>query len=285
MQQLIKTEDTNLTKFNDIQQEVEKARAIQEVQGSIIMARQFPRNEQTVLNKLAITAKSMKFAEQAIYAYPRGGSMITGLSIRAAETLANYWGNLLYGTKILSQKITENSSEIMAYCWDMETNVRSEKVFRCSLIRETKSGGYALTSGRDIYEKEANDSSRRLRSCILAIVPTYISEEFKQMCENTLIGSTEKTLQERTEDLLSKFEEIGISKAIIEKKMGVTVDKLVAKNIVMLGYIYNSIKSNYAPATQFFDIETEEQKQVNNALKKANVRLKRTDEAKNEADK
>lgn len=285
MQQLIKTEDTNLTKFNDIQQEVEKARAIQEVQGSIIMARQFPRNEQTVLNKLAITAKSMKFAEQAIYACPRGGSMITGLSIRAAETLANYWGNLLYGTKILSQKITENSSEIMAYCWDMETNVRSEKVFRCSLIRETKSGGYALTSGRDIYEKEANDSSRRLRSCILAIVPTYISEEFKQMCENTLIGSTEKTLQERTEDLLSKFEEIGISKAIIEKKMGVTVDKLVAKNIVMLGYIYNSIKSNYAPATQFFDIETEEQKQVNNALKKANVRLKRTDEAKNEADK
>lgn len=261
-------EQMTTTNFPNVNQEIEKTRALQEVQGAIIMARQFPRDEIIVQKKLKQVSKNMKFAEKAIYAYPRGGSMITGLSIRAAETLSRYWGNISCGTKTLSQNQNDHTSEIMSYCWDLETNVRSERIFKSSHIRETKNGNKILTSSRDIYEKEANDSSRRLRACILAVIPNYIVEEFMDDCESTLVGTSGKTLKQRTEELLSKFEEIGISKEIIEKKMAVTVDKFVAKNIVMLGYIYNSIKDGFAPASQFFDIPTAAQKQVQSSLEK-----------------
>ena len=274
MNNLIEQDSTNLTQFNSVQTEIEKSRALQEVQGAIVMARKFPRDEAFALEKLKKTAKNLKFAEQAIYAYPRGGSMITGPSIRAAETLAAYWGNVLYGTKELSRNSAEHSSEVMSYCWDMETNVRSERFFKVSHIRETKGGGYTLTSDRDIYEKVANDGSRRLRASILAIIPKYVTDELMEYCEATLVGSTGKTLEERISEMLDKFEQIGISKEIIEKKMGVKVDKFVAKNVVMLGYIYNSIKDNVAPATQFFDIPTPVQEQVNSALKKSKSKLK-----------
>ena len=274
MNNLIEQDSTSLTQFSSVQTEIEKSRALQEVQGAIVMARKFPRNEAFALEKLKKTAKNLKFAEQAIYAYPRGGSMITGPSIRAAETLAAYWGNVLYGTKELSRNYTEHSSEVMSYCWDMETNVRSERFFKVSHVRETKGGGYTLTSDRDIYEKVANEGSRRLRSSILAIIPKYVTDELMEYCEATLVGSTGKTLEERISEMLEKFEQIGISKEIIEKKMGVKVDKFVAKNVVMLGYIYNSIKDNVAPATQFFDIPTPVQEQVNSALKKSKSKLK-----------
>ena len=267
MNYLQNSEQNHTTIMPNVGQEVEKARALQEVQGAIFMARQFPRNEELARKKILQTGKNLKFAESAIYAYPRGGSMIMGPSIRAAETMAKYWGNISYGSKILSQNMNENNSEIMTYCWDLETNVRAERVFKSAHIRETKSGNKVLTSNRDIYEKEANDSARRLRACILGIIPKEIIEELMDTCEETLVGKSDKTLQERIEEMVKKFEEIGITKEMIVKRMGVQLDKLVAKNVVSLGYIYNSIKENFAPASQFFDIPSEAQKQLNEAQK------------------
>lgn len=267
MDYLAQKENSNLTKFSSVSSEIEKARAIQEVQGAILMARQFPRDEELAKQKILRSCKNLKFAESAIYAYPRGGSMIMGPSIRAAETMAKYWGNLLHGSKTLAQNQNENTSDIMTYCWDLENNVRAEKVFKSAHIRETKNGNKVLTSNRDIYEKEANDSSRRIRACILSIIPQEIVEELLDACEETLVGKSDKTLQERIDEMVKKFEEIGITKEMIVKRMGVQLDKLVAKNVVSLGYVYNSIKENFAPASQFFDITPEAQKQLNEAQK------------------
>jgi hypothetical protein len=259
--------EPRLTQFSSVQQEIEKSRAIQEVQGAIIMAHTMPRDEEVALRKLKNAARNMRFAEQAIYAYPRGGNMITGPSIRAAEAMAVYWGNLLFGTKELSQSEADHSSELMSYCWDLESNVRSERVFKSKHLRETKKGNYVITSARDVYEKVANDGSRRLRACILAIIPRHITEEFISDCEKTLVGSSGKTIEERAAELLTNFAAIGISKDIIEKKMGVSVDKFLAKNVVTMGYIYNSIKDNIVPASQFFDIPDSTKKQINSSLK------------------
>ena len=260
------SDEVKKTQILSIDSEIEKSRAIQEVQGAIFMARKFPRDEMLSAKKILHMAKYVEFAEKALYAYPRGGNMITGLSIRAAESMARCWGNLSYGTKNLQQNISENISEILAYCWDLETNVRSEKIFKSKLVREYKNGAVNLTSARDIYEKEANDSSRRLRSCILAIIPDYIQEKFIKQCEKTLIGEIESSLQDKIVALINDFKKIGISEEIIIAKMGVPLNKLVAKNIVFLTTIYNSIKDGFAPASHFFDIKPEEQKKVNEVL-------------------
>lgn len=251
----------NLTAMPNVGREVEKTRALQEVQAAIFMARQFPRNEMQSVRKIMDAAKRMTLAEKAIYCYPRGGQQIKGASIRTAETIAKYWGNLSYGIKELSQSSAEHSSEMMAYCWDLESNVRVERIFKVPHIRDTKSGAKLLTDARDIYEKTANDGARRLRAAILEVLPSDVVEDFLNECEKTLVGSNTKPLKERIQDMLKAFEEFGVTQEMIEKRIGTKCDNFIAKNIVDLGSIYNSIKNNFAPVEQYFEMPTPAEKQ------------------------
>jgi len=257
----------NLTTFPNVGQEVEKTRALQEVQAAIFMARQFPRDEFRAQKKIMEAAKRLSLAEKAIYCYPRGGQQIKGASIRTAETIAKYWGNLNYGIKELSQSQTEHSSEMMAYCWDMENNVRVERIFKVPHIRDTKQGAKLLTDARDIYEKTANDGARRLRAAILEVLPADIVEDFLKACEKTIEGSSDLPLKDRLTKMLAKFEELGVTKEMIEQHIGTKIDNFIPKNLVDLGSIYNSIKNNFAPIEQYFDMPTAAEKQADTTTK------------------
>ena len=132
-------------------------RAIAEVQGAMILARKFPRDEQASLDRMLVAFQRQKLAEQALYSYSKGGSEVTGPSIRAAEAIAQNWGNLQYGIRELSQANGESTVE--TFCWDMETNVRQVKVFQVQHVRSKKSGNVKLTDPRDIYEMVANQGA------------------------------------------------------------------------------------------------------------------------------
>ncbi len=258
---------TNLTAFPNVGQEVEKTRALQEVQAAIFMARQFPRDEFRAQKKIMDAAKRLSLAEKAIYCYPRGGQQIKGPSIRTAETIAKYWGNLSYGIKELSQSQTEHSSEMMAFCWDMESNVRVERIFKVPHIRDTKQGVKLLTDARDIYEKTANDGARRLRAAILEVLPADVVEDFIKACEKTIEGSSDVPLKDRLAKMLTKFEELGVTKEMIEQRIGTKIDNFIPKNLVDLGSIYNSIKNNFAPIDQYFDMPSAAEKQADTTTK------------------
>lgn len=266
---LMQQETATMTAMpTNVGQEVEKTRALQEVQAAIFMARQFPRDEFRAQKKIMEAAKRLSMAEKAIYCYPRGGQQIKGASIRTAETIAKHWGNLSYGIKELSQNSAEHSSEMMAYCWDLESNVRVERIFKVKHIRDTKDGGKLLTDQRDIHEKTANDGARRLRAAILEVLPADIVEDFLKACEKTMEGSSDKPLKERITDMLKKFEDYGVTQDMIEKKVGTKAENFIPKNIVDLGSIYNSIKNNFAPIEQYFDMPNAAEKEAAETTKK-----------------
>lgn len=248
--------------------ETEKTKAIAEIQGAIFMARQLPRNEMTAYKKILQSAKRTTLAEKATFCFPRGGSMVKGPSIRAAETLAKYWGNIDFGIKELSQNLNTHTSEVMAYAWDLETNTRQTKTFTVQHIRATRTTMTTLTDPRDIYEKVANDGARRLRACILGILPSDIVEDFISECEKTLEGNNDKPLADRIKDMLKKFEELGVTQEMIEKRMGTVASNFIAKNLVDLGAIYNSIKNNFMPVDKYFEIPTNAEEQLEKANKK-----------------
>jgi hypothetical protein len=58
----------------------------------------------------------------------RGGTEITGPSIRLAEALAQNWGNIQFGIRELEQRNGESTVE--AFAWDIETNTRQTKTSR-----------------------------------------------------------------------------------------------------------------------------------------------------------
>ncbi len=241
-------------KLQNVQSEVEKQRVMQEVQALVLVARQCPRDEIRATRKIMEAAKRATLAEQASYAYPRGGQIVKGASIRAAETLAKYWGNINYGVKELSQDNRNHFSEVMAFAWDLESNVKVEKVFKVPHKRDTKKGAQTLTDSRDIYELIANQGARRLRACILEVLPSDIVEDFLTECEKTLEGDNSKPLKERIKDMIDAFEKIGVSQDMIEKRIGCKLDVMIVKQLSDLGSIYNSIKNNFKKVEDFFEL-------------------------------
>ncbi|MEN2666010.1 hypothetical protein AAHO55_01620 [Listeria aquatica] len=145
------------------------SREMEEVKGQIFMAKQFPRDVFAAENRIKDACKRPALAHSAIYSYPRGGTKVTGPSIRLAEVVAQNWGNMAFGIKELEQKNGESTA--MAYAWDLETNVRQEKIFTVKHQRKANGKIQTLTDPRDIYELVANNGARRLRACVMGIIP------------------------------------------------------------------------------------------------------------------
>jgi hypothetical protein len=231
---------------------VEQSRAVQEVQGAIIMAKKFPRNETACFAKIMESCKRKTLAESAMYSYPRGGEKVSGASIRLAETLAKYWGNIQFGIVELSQE--NGSSEVMAYAWDLETNTRQVKQFSVKHSRYTKSKGVVkLTDPRDIYEMTANQGARRLRACILGVLPSDLLESAVEECEKTLKGDNSVPLVDRVRTCIAKFAEIGVSQQMIEKRLNHNIDAIDVHELVALGKIFNSLRDNMSKIEDHFE--------------------------------
>lgn len=214
-------------------------RQAQEVQAAMVVAKKFPRNAAESTSRILDACTRRTLAETAMYSYPRGGTEVTGPSIRLAECLAQNWGNIDFGYIELEQK--NNESQVMAYAWDLETNTRQSKVFTVPHRRETRGGSKPLTDSRDIYELVANQAARRVRSCILAVIPGDVIEAAIKQCELTLVGG-KTPLPDRIKKMVEQFAEFEITPDQLAGFIGKNVDAFTAQDVVRLGKIYRSIK-------------------------------------------
>ena len=232
---------------------IESSRAVAEAQGKLVIAKQFPRNEQLAYAKAMEACKRKSLAEKAMYSYPRSGSTISGPSIRLAEELARCWGNIDFGIKELSQK--DGESEMQAYCWDMETNTMSSQTFVVAHVRVTTSGKTILTKQRDIYENNANMAGRRLRARILAVLPPDLVEAAVNECKKTLAGNNDTPLIDRINNMVVAFKKFGVKIDTIEKRLNRKIDTMTAEDISEYIGIYNSLKDGNSSVSDWFDVK------------------------------
>ena len=78
-------------------------REAQEVQAAVFMAKRFPRNENEALARILRACDRVGLATKAVYSYPKGGSKVSGPSVRLAEAMAQAWGNIQSGVVELEQ--------------------------------------------------------------------------------------------------------------------------------------------------------------------------------------
>lgn len=228
-----------------------KSREMAEVQSQIFLAKQFPRNEVQAEMKILNACKRKSLAETALYQYPRGSTTVTGPSIRLAEAIAQYWGNINFGIKELEQKNGE--STVVAYAWDMETNTRQEKVFQVKHERYAKGKMNKLTDPRDIYELVANNGARRLRACILGVIPGDIVDNAVAQCNLTLQSAYEEPLKDRVVKILQWFhKQYGITQEMVEARLGHNVESFTEQDFVTLRSINQSLKDGMAKREDFF---------------------------------
>jgi hypothetical protein len=230
-------------------------REVAEVQAAMLIAKRFPRNQAKATDRIMVACQRPTLAEGALYTYAKGGSDITGPSIRLAEAIAQQWGNLQFGIKELEQRIGESTVE--AYAWDLETNTRQTKTFQVKHIRRTRAkGNYTLEDPRDIYEMVANQGARRLRACILGVIPGDVVEAAVTQCETTLTAKADIS-PEAIQKMVGVFKEAGVTREMIEKRIQRKLDSITPAQVISLRKIYNSLKDGMSAPADWFEFETE----------------------------
>jgi hypothetical protein len=228
-------------------------RQAQEVQAAMIVAKKFPRDRVVAFNNILRDCQRVTLAESAMYEYPRGGTKVTGPSIRLAEALAQNWGNIDFGIMELEQKNGE--SHVMAYAWDLETNTRQTKIFAVPHVRSTKKGKIPLTDPRDIYEQVANQGARRMRACILGVIPGDVVEAAVTQCKQTLMNGYKEPLIDRVRKMSKVFQdEFSVTLGMIEKFLGCKAEAFSENDFVRLKGVYRSLHDGMAKREDYFEI-------------------------------
>ncbi len=241
-------------------------REIAEVQAAMVIAKKFPRDIRVALDRILQSCRRPTLAATALYSYSRGGTDVTGPSIRMAEAIARDWGNMQCGVRELEQRNGESTVE--AFAWDLETNTRIVKVFQISHVRHKneyvngkKTGNtiaVKLTDPRDIYEMVANQGARRLRACILGVIPGDVVDAAVAECEQTLHASADTT-ESGIKLMVDAFAKIGVSKEQLEQRIQRRMDAITPAQVVHLRKIFTSIRDGMSKPNEWFEYATPEE--------------------------
>jgi hypothetical protein len=230
---------------------IASAREVAEVQAAMVNARHFPRVEVEVMDRILQACTRPSLAESALYEYARGGTDIRGPSVRLAECLAQYWGHLDFGWRVLEER--PGATKVQTFAWDLQTGTRAQVVFDVIHERMARGSRQTLHDPRDIYEHVANAASRRLRACILRVIPGDVVEAAVKQCELTLVTKVAIT-PERLKNLVDQFGEFGVTKVAIEKRIQRRIDAITPGIMVQLGKIFTSLRDNMSQPSDWFDL-------------------------------
>jgi hypothetical protein len=186
-----------------------------------------------------------------MYSFKRGGTLIKAPSIRLAECVQRGWGNMIAGVKTVER--TAHDSLMIAYAWDIETNAYYSTEFRVAHTRDTKGGKKDLIEERDIYEMEANQAARRVRTCILKLVPADVIDAAVEQCARTLAAKVGDIAKARAA-MLETFKALGVTQEMIEKRLGHRIESIEPGEIVTMRGVFNSLRDNMATIEDYFEV-------------------------------
>jgi hypothetical protein len=221
---------------------VEQARAVAEVQAAVMVAQQVPRSMELAKQQMRESCAERALAARAFFAYPRAGEQVTGPSIHLARELARCFGNVQYGINELRRDDDHGQSEMLAWAWDVQNNTRSSTTFIVPHGLDTRQGRKTLTDLRDIYENNANNGARRLREQIFAVLPTWFTEEAKELCQKTLeAGDGTTSHADRVTEAIAAFGRGGITEAQLVARVGRPAKDWTPADVAQLEVLWNSL--------------------------------------------
>ena len=225
-----------------------------EMQAQIFLAKQFPRDQRQSTENILTACQRPGLANVAVYSYARGGTTITGPSIRLAEEIARNWGNLECGWNELEREF--DKSKVRAFAWDKQTNVLKTLVFYVPHYRTTRLERKRITDERDLYELLANQAARRMRNCILALIPGDVIDAAVDQCQRTMVTHVDIS-PESIKKLVDAFSAFGVTKAQIEKRIQRRIDAITPAQFVKMREIYTSLNDGMSDPADWFEPEEE----------------------------
>lgn len=224
---------------------IEQSRAVAEVQAAVVVAQQVPRSIQNALRLMRESCDQMSLAQRASYRFPRGKETVSGPSVYLARELARVWGNVQHGLVELERDDARGESQMQAWAWDVEANVRVSNTFIVPHVRDRKAehgGPVRLVDLRDVYENNTNQASRRVREAIFNVLPPWFVEEAKSRCAATLKNGGGVPLPVRVQDAIKAFGLLGVRVGQIEEKLGRFSTDWDEYDVAQLTVVYQSLQ-------------------------------------------
>lgn len=254
--------------------EIKQAEVLQainraEVDIQISTAKQYPRDLNTVLNKIATYAKMDKeTAEDCFYVLRRkdkdgNDSLIEGLSIRMAEIIASAWGNLRIQTRIVGNDGRMITAQ--AICHDLESNVAVSKEVSRSIMTKK---GYTFSQDMQIVTGNAA-SSIAFRNAVLSVIPKAITKKIISEVKAVAMGQT-IDIEESRRRVVAYYNKAGVKTEQLLNYLGVTsAEQIDQRMIFELRALRNAIEEGTTSVKETFIDPAKEAQAAAEAVKKA----------------
>lgn len=233
-----------------------------ELESAIIVAKRFPRDENAAYTKIVKTCQRPGFAEGARYAFPRGGTTVSGPSVLLARELARVWGNIRYGLRIVS--VDDDQVHIRGYALDLESNayVEAEDRFAKLVQRKVGKGPSARTEWVKADERDLRELINRrgailVRNSLLQLIPPDVTEDAQRIAQETLrkaaAGDLKQDRAAAIRRLALAFDELGVSTEMLAEHLGHDLDLITEEELTELRGVYTSIRDGNTKRGDHFD--------------------------------
>jgi len=217
----------------------------------ITTAKKYPRSiKKFRQDAMSMATQDAETAASCFYKLKRGhgedAKIIEGPSVRLAEIVANAWGNMRYGARIVNEGEREVTAQGMAH--DLEKNVAS--TIEVARRITTKDG---RRFGDDMVQVTKNAvCSIALRNAIFKAVPFTYAKQIYEQCKKVAVGGA-KTLKERCQQMLDAFSKISVSKeqvlTYLEKS---SIEEIGLTEIELMIGVFTAIKDGDTTIEQTF---------------------------------
>lgn len=216
---------------------VEQARAVAEVAAAVRVAQENPRDEARAVARMRQACSTNALADRAFYSLPRAGGRVEGSTVHLARSLAACWGNVDYGIRELKRDDEAGESEMQAWAWDQETNVRSSRSFVVPHARMVGKGRdkkrERLIDLGDISNNNNSVAARAVRETIFTVLPVWFTVEAEERCAATLNGAAgDKPMSQQVADAIGHYgNTFGVTKAQLEAYLALPSGEWTAQTL------------------------------------------------------
>jgi hypothetical protein len=238
---------------------VEQARAVAEVAAAVQVAQMNPRDIRRAWAEMEDACRRFGLADRAFYTVANRGK--NKPSVHLARELARIWGNLDYGVHELSRDDVRAMSEIRAFAWDQQTNVRSSRTFqvphqrmvtdKVTKVKERKD----LVDLQDVYLNNQNIGARAVRECIFSALPADYIDRAQEVCRETLRNGDGTPLLDRIAKMVEVFAKIGVTQARIETRLGRPRGQWTSVDVADMQVVIRSVAREETTADAEFPAE------------------------------
>jgi hypothetical protein len=274
--------NNELQPLQEFSTDMAMTRAMHEVQGAIIVAQRFKRNEDEIYQSLMRSCKRTSFAERAEYKYERGSkknpdtgewekNYVQGPSVYLSREMVRLWGNIQVGTEIIRDD--DDTRHIRSFAWDVQTNAKRFKeasfrklIQRKKKVKDQKTGKmkdawppeteWVRPDERDLRELTNKQGAICERNASLELMPDDFVYDARMEARNTILNEAKIDPDAVKKKVLSGFDSINVAAADLEIYLGHAIATCSPAELTDLRQLYAAIAEGNTTWKEIMDAKT-----------------------------